>query len=99
MALEAVGGSFYGSLVHSFKPGGLKRLYERDDARRIPPQFVKKVRAILALLEQAEIPGDLDTPGHRLHPLKGHPGCWSVRVSANWRIVFRFKNSEAWDVD
>lgn len=85
--------------VRSFKHGGLKRLYERDDARRIPPQFVSKVRAILALLEQADRPGDLDAPGHRLHPLRSHPDCWSVRVSANWRIVFRIKHGEAWDVD
>lgn len=85
--------------VRSFKHRGLKRLYNRDDERRIPPPFVKRVKAILALLEQADTPGDLDMPGYRLHPLKGRPGRWSMRVSGNWRIVVRLKDGEAWNVD
>ena len=85
--------------IRSFKHRGLKRLYRRDDARWIPPQFVTRIQAVLALLEQADKPGDLAAPGHHLHPLKGLPGHWSVRISANWRIVFRFEDSEAWDID
>ena len=39
-------------------------------------------------------------PGMRLHPLKGNlAGHWSVAVSGNWRIVFRFANGNAWDID
>lgn len=39
-------------------------------------------------------------PGWRLHPLKGdYAGFWSVMVRANWRIVFRFVNTDATDVD
>ncbi len=39
-------------------------------------------------------------PGFRLHPLKGDlAGYWSVAVSANWRIVFRFEGADARDVD
>ena len=42
----------------------------------------------------------MDLPGWRLHPLKGEPaGFWSVTISANWRIVFRFEDGEATDVD
>ena len=38
----------------------------------------------------------VDAPGFRLHPLKGHrAGQWSVRVSGNWRVVFRFEDGEA----
>ena len=40
------------------------------------------------------------TMGFRLHPLKGdRAGQWSVRVSGNWRVVFRFEDGEAVDVD
>ena len=85
--------------VRSFRHPGLKRLFEHDDARRIPPRFVQRLKAILALLEQADTPGDLAAPGHRLHPLKGVPGHWSVRASANWRFVFRFHDNAAWNVD
>ena len=39
-------------------------------------------------------------PGYGLHPLKGdRAGFWSVSVSGNWRIIFRFKNGTAYDVD
>ena len=39
-------------------------------------------------------------PGFGLHPLKGGlAGYWAVRVSANWRIVFRFEDGNVTDVD
>ena len=42
----------------------------------------------------------MDRPAYRVHPLKGdRRGQWSVRVSGNWRIVFRFVNGEAVGVD
>jgi proteic killer suppression protein len=38
--------------------------------------------------------------GYRLHPLKGdQKGYWSVSISGNWRIVFRFENGDVFDVD
>jgi toxin HigB-1 len=45
-------------------------------------------------------PSDLDLPGYRLHALKGDmKGLWSVTISGNWRIVFRFEDGYAFDVD
>ena len=42
----------------------------------------------------------MDAPEYRLHPLKGDRlGRWSVGVSGNWRIMFRFEDFEAVDVD
>ena len=39
-------------------------------------------------------------PGYRLHSLKGdRRGYWSVTVTANWRIVFRFEGEDACDVE
>lgn len=39
-------------------------------------------------------------PGFGLHPLKEtFEGLWAVSVSGNWRIVFRFENGNAYDVD
>jgi proteic killer suppression protein len=43
---------------------------------------------------------DLNRPSFRLHPLKGDlKGFWAVTVRANWRIIFRFENGKAFDVD
>jgi proteic killer suppression protein len=39
-------------------------------------------------------------PGYRLHPVKGDlQGFWSVAVSGNWRIIFRFEEGDAYDMD
>jgi proteic killer suppression protein len=39
-------------------------------------------------------------PGYRLHRLKGEwKGYWSVTISGNWRMVFRFEDGDAFDVD
>ena len=46
------------------------------------------------------MPADLDLPGYRLHALKGDcKGYWSVTISGNWRIIFRFEDGNALDVD
>ena len=39
-------------------------------------------------------------PGWRLHPVAGDlAGCWSVTVTANQCIIFRFEQGRAFDVD
>ena len=85
--------------IHSFRHGGLKRLYERGEEKHVPSNFRPRVKAILALLDQADTIADLNAPGYRLHPLKGRPRYWSMRVSGNWRIVFRIENLEIFDVN
>jgi len=47
-----------------------------------------------------QIDQNMALPGHQLHPLKGNlAGLWSVSVSGNWRIVFRFEDGTAHDVE
>ena len=42
----------------------------------------------------------MDLPGFGLHPLKGdRKGYWSVSVTGNLRIVFRFEGSDVAGVD
>lgn len=54
----------------------------------------------MARLDQATGISDMDVPGFRIHALKGgFTGYWSVRVSGNWRIVFRFEGAHATDID
>ena len=73
---------------------------ERGDARRLPPEHLDTVRDILARLNASAAPDDMNLPGFRLHRLKGDlAGFWAVTVRANWRIVFRFEDGHAVDVD
>lgn len=87
-------------MIGSFRHKGLKRLYELDDRRSLPPELVDRLRMILADLDAAAVIEDLDRPNLRLHPLKGDmKGFWSITARANWRVVFRFEDGQAWDVD
>lgn len=79
---------------------GLRALHARDDPGRVPAALAPRLRRILFRLQEATGPASADAPGFRLHPLKGdRAGQWSVRASGNWRVVFRFENAEAVDVD
>lgn len=87
-------------MITGFRHKGLRLLFEKGDRRRVGPEHVDKVERILARLDAASVVADMDLPGFRLHPLKGDlAGFWSVSVSGNWRIVFRFAAGQARDVD
>ncbi|UMM63086.1 Endoribonuclease HigB [Aristophania vespae] len=59
--------------------------------RGIQPMHAKKLRNILALLDVALSPNDLQLPSLKLHPLAGNLNeFWSIWVNGNWRITFRF---------
>jgi len=52
------------------------------------------------VFDDAAAPQDLNLLGYRLHPLKGGlKGFWSVTVRANWRIIFRFEETDVFDVE
>ena len=87
-------------MIASFKHRGLRRLYQDDDHRGLSPAHVEKVKRVLARLDEATDIRNMALPGFGLHPLKGKfKGLWAVSVSGNWRIVFRFENGNACDVD
>jgi proteic killer suppression protein len=87
-------------MIKSFRHRGLQRLYERGDSSRINPTLVEKVETALGLLDVAETPEAVNLPGYRLHPLRGNlRGFWSIRLSGNWRIMFRFDEHDVCDVD
>jgi len=87
-------------MIESFRHKGLKRFFEDDDARLLPPEMLVRIRDILFLLDTAKVVQDMNRPTLKLHPLKGKlKGFWSVTVRANWRIIFRFKDASAFDVD
>jgi len=87
-------------VIRSIRHRGLKRFYESGDPGRIDAALRGKIQRILSALDAAESPRSLDFPGFRPHPLKGDlEGFWSVTVSGNWRIIFRFEGGAAFDVD
>jgi proteic killer suppression protein len=87
-------------LIKSFRHKGVARLYKDGNPKGLSADVVSKVARILARLDVAMRPEQMRLPGWRLHPLKGSlKGFWSVWVTGNWRIVFRFDGNDVVDVD
>jgi len=87
-------------MIASFRHKGLKLLFERDNPSKLNADHINRLRLILSALDAAGAVEDMDQPAFRLHPLKGDlKGCWAVTVRANWRVIFRFADGQATDVD
>jgi proteic killer suppression protein len=75
-------------------------MFQDGQVRLVNPSLRSRVENILAVLDASPAALDLATPGNRLHELTGNQaGVWSVTVSGNWRITFRFTDGNAYDVD
>ena len=87
-------------MIRSFKNKDLKLFAERGDPSRLSVQNPDRIRRILARLAVAIQPGEMDLPGWRFHSLAGdRKGAYSVTVSGNWRITFKWDGEDAADVD
>ena len=87
-------------MIKSFRHRGLERYFTRGSKAGIQAAHEKRLRLILARLNASSSPRDMNLPGLRLHELTGdRKGTWSVSVSGNWRISFRFEGDDAIVVD
>ncbi len=87
-------------MIRRFGHRGLRRLYESDDRRGVSSELVEKTARVLARLDVATRPEQLDLPGFRLHRLEGDlAGYWSVTVEGEWRIIFSFDVENTNDID
>ena len=87
-------------VIRSIRHRGLKRAHERGDFRKVHSTHQTRIATILSDLDVADRVSELDLPTYQLHPLRGDlAGFWSVRVSRNWRIIFRFQDGDAYDVN
>ena len=87
-------------MIKKFKSKGLKKLFETGDVTGIQPQHTQRLRKILALLETADKIEDMDLSGLNLHALKGNrKGTYAVKVSGNWRVIFKIIDGDAVDVN
>lgn len=78
-------------MIKSFLHKGLQKFYSKGTTAGIQKKHENKLRLILSNLDQSETPDDMDLPGLHMHRLKGDKkDVWSVRVSGNWRITYRF---------
>ncbi|BAP56300.1 plasmid maintenance system killer protein [Thioploca ingrica] len=87
-------------MIKSFKHKGLKQFFCNDKKNLLNPQQCDRISRLLDRLEAAEIIEDMNLPSYGLHQLTGDKkNRWSVKVSGNWRITFRFEEGQAYEVD
>ena len=87
-------------MIKSFSNKGLKRFAEKGDASRLSVQKADRITRMLSALEVASAPEQMNVPGWRFHELTGNrKGTYSITVSGNWRITFKFEGEDAVDVD
>ena len=87
-------------MIKSFKHKGLEKFFYNDDRSGINVQHASNLGRILDRLDASVSPQDMNLHGYRLHELKGEEkGIWSVWVSGNWRVTFRFDGENAIVVD
>ena len=94
-------------MLQSFRHEGLREYWETGNARGLNPQWIKRIRARLVVLDNASSLDEIAIVGWRLHELKGNRrGTWAINLTSNFRMTFRPEIHETdaeqfdiWDVD
>ena len=87
-------------MIKSFVHKGLEDFFYDGDKKGIEPNHEKKLNAVLDRLDAANEIRDMNYPGSSLHLLEPRANnMWSVKVSGNWRITFRFIDSTAFEIN
>jgi proteic killer suppression protein len=87
-------------MIRNFKDRETENIYHQLFSKKIPPNLLKRALTKLMLIDAAEKESDLESPpGNRLKKLEGkRKGEFSIRINDQWRISFKFKNGDAYDV-
>ena len=87
-------------MIESIQHKGLRLLFEDDNTSKLNAHLLERIREILSLLDTAETIEEMNIPGYRLHKLSGDlREYYSIKVSANYGIIFRFEAGSVFDVD
>lgn len=87
-------------MILSFRSKALRRFAEQGDASKLSVPNLRRVETIIARLDGAMLPEDMNLPGYRFHGLQGRDhGRYAVDASGNWRITFGWDGPHAIDVD
>jgi proteic killer suppression protein len=87
-------------MIKSFKHKGLQKFFTTGSSTGIQSSHAARIEERLQALHTANTIEDMNLPGWRLHALKGDKaGLWSINVSGNWRIVFKFTDGHVYIVN
>ena len=82
-------------------PTKTERIWSGQRSKQVPADIQNRALAKLALIHAADSIEDLrNPPGNRLHELKAdRAGQHSISINNQWRVCFRFKDGNAYDVE
>ena len=88
-------------MIRSFADKRTADIFDGTGSRSFPAQLLQRARSKLDRINYAANVNDLRVPpGNRLERLRGdREGQHSIRVSRDWRICFRWKNGDAFEVE
>lgn len=87
-------------MIENFCHKGLRLFFEKNDGSKLPPDMLARIALILSTLSASQDIEGMTAPSFKLHQLRGDlKGFYAVTVRANWRIIFRFDDGKAFDVD
>jgi len=88
-------------MVRTFTDKTTETVFNRGQARKLPPEIHSRAKRKLNLIDAASTLGDLKVPpGNRLEQLTGHRlGQHSIRINRQWRICFEWHDGDAYDVE
>jgi len=88
-------------MIKTFRDKETEKIFNRLLSRKLPQNIQHLARRKLVILDAAT---ELNTlrvpPGNRLEALKGdRKGQHSIRINGQWRICFKWKAGDAYDVE
>jgi len=88
-------------VIKTFKDEPTQKIYQRQPARKLPPDIQQVALRKLRMINNAISLTDLRVPpANRLEKLSGErAGQWSIRVNDPWRICFEWRESDAYHVE
>ena len=88
-------------MIKSFKDKETEKLFNRHFSKKLPHNLQHLARRKLVMLDAApELNALRIPPGNRLEALKGdRKGQHSIRINDQWRVCFRWKTGDAYDVE
>jgi len=87
-------------MIQSLGNTETERFFTTGESRKIPSEILRRAAMRLKQLDAATRVEDLRLPpSNRLERItKDRVGQWSLRISEQWRVCFRFANGNAHDV-
>lgn len=87
-------------MIVSIQHKGLRLYYGDGNGAKLPAVYLKKIARILTSLDAVSSVSDIEQLGSGIHKLTGDMAdFWSISVSANYRIIFRYDKGDVYDVD